>query len=656
VNRIVCDGKILRVQANLHKLLRELRQRPESHARYWIDAICINQQDLDERNQQILLMPKIYRTASRVIAWLGPCPRILNESSVMGSIHLPLRDAEYGSWTGLGRAIARWYALWRPFFTRVWMVQEILLAKQVTFLIGSHHFSPRELQAVFDFNYQMLPPSQANRLRYLRVPADGLLANRSRYRNRPRVWSVIDYLVSSVGRQATDPRDLVYAGLGLIQGRPPTDSKTEPIVTYPPQYTPSLLDRPDYSAEVREILIHCGIRLLQEEGLGALSFAYDGSPKGQLAQTDLPSWVPHFTDRSSRSLFMAGKRLAYAAGGPCKPKISVTPSGMLEFKSGGIVFAVIAKVFKNGVDEIEDALLEILSGDSVHYPETGEQIFVALARTIMADCFEGVRLGAKSATLLLIRYLKQRLAARIRKPDDDRRMLLPVHQGTPWKFKIFDQQYSLSNNETRKFSRILKLLQEVEERNVIRVDEVFDRKAPVKQTRRSSFPAINTPKIRDDNFLKNGTKDNEMPRERIESCVQAPRTFASKADLPSSTSDYWFVNAKPSEMVRHLYPLPDRYESELKTKLEDFALFKTVDGFLGIGSPHLKPTDCIIVPAGARVPYAARDPVIDNDTSRPGWQILGEVYVHGFMDGELVDSPRWAPESDPLSLRGVRLR
>lgn len=37
----------------------------------WIDAICINQMDLNERAQQVQLMAEIYRKASLVVVWLG---------------------------------------------------------------------------------------------------------------------------------------------------------------------------------------------------------------------------------------------------------------------------------------------------------------------------------------------------------------------------------------------------------------------------------------------------------------------------------------------------------------------------------------------------------------------------------------------------------
>ncbi|KAG8423675.1 hypothetical protein J3459_008407 [Metarhizium acridum] len=44
----------------------------DSHAVLWIDAVCINQQDLDERARQVSLMAEIYASAERVLAWAGP--------------------------------------------------------------------------------------------------------------------------------------------------------------------------------------------------------------------------------------------------------------------------------------------------------------------------------------------------------------------------------------------------------------------------------------------------------------------------------------------------------------------------------------------------------------------------------------------------------
>ncbi|OCL05684.1 hypothetical protein AOQ84DRAFT_298427, partial [Glonium stellatum] len=58
------------VGANLESALRHLRTE-EHPRRLWIDAICIDQHNLEERSIQVLKMTHIYRQASRVLVWLG---------------------------------------------------------------------------------------------------------------------------------------------------------------------------------------------------------------------------------------------------------------------------------------------------------------------------------------------------------------------------------------------------------------------------------------------------------------------------------------------------------------------------------------------------------------------------------------------------------
>lgn len=67
---ITCNGAILHITGNLDSALRHLRQ-PDSHRMLWIDALCINQEDLLERSQQVAIMRHIYRQADEVIVWLG---------------------------------------------------------------------------------------------------------------------------------------------------------------------------------------------------------------------------------------------------------------------------------------------------------------------------------------------------------------------------------------------------------------------------------------------------------------------------------------------------------------------------------------------------------------------------------------------------------
>jgi len=67
---IYVDDDELYVTANLHVALSHLRHCLLERI-LWVDAICINQGDNDEKGRQIQLMAKIYSKASRVIVWLG---------------------------------------------------------------------------------------------------------------------------------------------------------------------------------------------------------------------------------------------------------------------------------------------------------------------------------------------------------------------------------------------------------------------------------------------------------------------------------------------------------------------------------------------------------------------------------------------------------
>lgn len=627
---IVCNGKSIRVQENLYELLQELRRQQAGNQRYWIDAICINQQDVEERNQQILLMPAIYTAASRVISWLGPCPLILDDPRIMGSVHLTLSDSDLRSSDPIStlRAAARLYLTSRSYFNRVWIVQEALLPTQLDFLIGSHQLSPSELEVAIELNYRSLQLPFSDLLLGLRVPVDGLLTSRKLYRSRQN-WTLADHLSSAAGRQATDPRDLVFAGLGLLKDSrsEATQPKTGAIVTYPERYNPSLLDRPDYSAEVRETFVHCGIRLLQEEGLGALSFAYNGPPDDRIAWVYLPSWVPHFTKPTSRSLLLADQKRTYAAGGFSTPQVVITPSELLLVESGAVFLDSIEVVFKTGMNVLDDVLLYNLENGNAEYSSTQESVFTALARTIVADCFAGQRLGARLATQLFVKHLRKRLETAKRKVVDDRRLMQPVERFMPWKFAIVDQLMALPDAE--KWSRIATILDEVDNEPVVTHVQLIDRPALSSEDHESSLPV-------------SAESHNEKLDGQTMSQNEHSLTSTIKPDPEPDSNNYYFSGWRPSEIMRYFSPEPDNYEVELRRKLENYAFFKTQGGYFGIGSPHLEANDVVMVLAGARLPYAGRR--LNSIKPTPRVKLLGEVYVHGIMDGELVDSNRWQPE------------
>ncbi|EUC40540.1 hypothetical protein COCMIDRAFT_9612 [Bipolaris oryzae ATCC 44560] len=68
--RIKMDGKTIEVTLNLEAALRRVRNT-EAAELVWVDALCINQRDVEEKNIQVMRMKDVYTKCGRVLVWLG---------------------------------------------------------------------------------------------------------------------------------------------------------------------------------------------------------------------------------------------------------------------------------------------------------------------------------------------------------------------------------------------------------------------------------------------------------------------------------------------------------------------------------------------------------------------------------------------------------
>ena len=156
---ITCNGTTLAVTRNVYNALIAVREKGLI-GYWWIDAICINQDDLDERSGQVLMMGDIYALASLVVAWLGPtregvediawtCREFVSavENFQYDAEGVPVcgypHQLQDSFWASLGlepplprllRA-AKFYDSCR-WFSRAWVIQEALLAQKVILLCG----------------------------------------------------------------------------------------------------------------------------------------------------------------------------------------------------------------------------------------------------------------------------------------------------------------------------------------------------------------------------------------------------------------------------------------------------------------------------------------------------------------------------------------
>ncbi|KAI0166475.1 heterokaryon incompatibility protein-domain-containing protein [Xylariaceae sp. FL1272] len=138
--KILEDDKTfkIKVRRDLALALKYLRKSDEART-LWIDAICINQDDPEERNHQVQMMSRIYTRAKQVCIWLGEDTHdskvaidfIRNEVMELQNFDMICSDKRY---------TRKWQALMMlmqaPWFSRRWVVQEIALARQAIVYCG----------------------------------------------------------------------------------------------------------------------------------------------------------------------------------------------------------------------------------------------------------------------------------------------------------------------------------------------------------------------------------------------------------------------------------------------------------------------------------------------------------------------------------------
>ena len=133
------DGATLLIKPNLEAALRFLRSDSEVRT-LWIDAICINQRNLQEREQQIPLMRDIYHEASEVVAWIGEKDRADSAALDIEELQYRVIDAteEFATFklenfiTVLLRTMmSAMVLLRRPWFSRCWVIQEVARAQRL---------------------------------------------------------------------------------------------------------------------------------------------------------------------------------------------------------------------------------------------------------------------------------------------------------------------------------------------------------------------------------------------------------------------------------------------------------------------------------------------------------------------------------------------
>ncbi|KAK4142229.1 HET-domain-containing protein [Dichotomopilus funicola] len=248
---------------NLFQALKQLR-RKDTPRTLWIDLLCINQTDTDERTSQVALMGDIFASARTVCVWLGEpdattaaiCRAIesvskrYDEASVQAESHsttalgkLPhphqAHDIIHNKTSGLVETNND-QIFFLPWFERVWVLQEVWKASHVQVFCGSYQLS---WEALMQANHclrtrglltRAVLPSMWTAL--FNVERDGTTLKCER---APRL-DILHILLSTLGMKATDPRDKIFAPLTFGE-------ETHEVNELPPEV------KPNYSKDAIEV-------------------------------------------------------------------------------------------------------------------------------------------------------------------------------------------------------------------------------------------------------------------------------------------------------------------------------------------------------------------------------------------------------------------
>ena len=222
---ISLNGNEFSVTPSLFAALKRLRRLSGSRI-LWIDAVCIDQGNLDEKNEQVSVMRFIYRKAERTNIWLGQLPENCDEGLTLLSqlfqlaktrepfkrgrlvdeyctTDLPL-PANY-QWKALGSILSSFW------FSRKWIIQEVATSKSLNVIVGHEEI---DLEHIGDAaNFALL--SGLDDLVDIDFGPSSLLWNfRSFYRKGIR-FPLLRLFNSFQSYQTTDPGDHLYALVGL---------------------------------------------------------------------------------------------------------------------------------------------------------------------------------------------------------------------------------------------------------------------------------------------------------------------------------------------------------------------------------------------------------------------------------------------------------
>ena len=312
---IQINDQAFSITSNLYSALTQLR-KPDEDRYIWVDALCIDQSNLEEKAIQIPKIFTIYQKAKHVIAWLGDEGTFSRHAVHLVKRFNPAAEDIPGELQSISRedflkaCTGLFDILGRPWLRRAWVVQEVFAAKSIVVHIGCHtmewdsllniHEWLKTLKTAETSSYSTKIwtepiPTMLPDLQQLTWP---LLHLRGVKESADRGCPELGSLLLDAGHlQASDDRDRVYALLGLtnvpvVQGDSIQHHESVHI---------------DYKAPVSDVYGHIALFIMNSEksisliySLDPLSIGIGRSPHCRcknarhvdLTPLSIPSWTP----------------------------------------------------------------------------------------------------------------------------------------------------------------------------------------------------------------------------------------------------------------------------------------------------------------------------------------------------------------------------
>jgi hypothetical protein len=329
--------------------LRHIRD-PQIVLRVWADGICINQFDNREKNVQVGLMGSIYELARHTIIFLGEATNgseavmgvlcsngktsfdqregselwrnvaqrltldsAIDENESKGQLTASLASSVHKSKQTNIRELFNEHILQRAWFTRVWVLQELVLFADPWIQVGTCCIRWNRF-----CDHLLYPPSSDELSGGLQLLSDMQNARtklapswlRRRHLKRQKQHDLLQTLHARRGFGVKDPRDMIYAHLGIV------DTNSEPAelrdliqvdyahlgIVNANSELARLRDfiQDDYNKTIREVYMDAALDLIQLRRNFDILSHVEGVPLGH-RQDDLHSWVPDWTSPHTSS-------------------------------------------------------------------------------------------------------------------------------------------------------------------------------------------------------------------------------------------------------------------------------------------------------------------------------------------------------------------